>query len=162
VPTSEEHLPPFDRDATSITYDRFHGQRLLDRSGVEAAYPQGFGLSYTSYRIESAEVVEVTPRTARLRVSVRNTGARAGRHVVQVYGRRLTGAYAGELLLTGFVVVEVPAGATTEAEVGVSLDALAEWDPARRERVLPDPADVSLEVSAHAHDPSAVFLPLVP
>ena len=39
IPTSEEHLPFFDRDATSITYDRFHGQRLLDRLGVDAAYP---------------------------------------------------------------------------------------------------------------------------
>ena len=43
VPTSEDHLPSFDRDATSITYDRFHGQRLLDRLGVEAAYPKASG-----------------------------------------------------------------------------------------------------------------------
>ncbi len=162
VPTSEDHLPSFDRDATSITYDRFHGQRLLDRLGVDAAYPHGFGLSYTSYVIASAEVVEVTDTNARLRVTVRNTGRRDGRHVVQVYGRRRTGTYAGELLLSGFAVVEVPAGATTHVEVGVALDALAEWDPDRRRRVPPDPADVVLEVSAHAHDPSAVHLPLAP
>lgn len=37
IPTSEEHLPFFDRDATAITYDRWHGQRLLDRLGVPAA-----------------------------------------------------------------------------------------------------------------------------
>ncbi len=162
VPTSEDHLPFFDRDATSITYDRFHGQRLLDRLGVEAAYPHGFGLSYTTYVIESAEVVDVIERAARLRVSVRNTGSRAGHHVVQVYGRRRTGSYAGELLLAGFAVVEVSAGAAAEAEVGVSLDALAEWDPTRRQRIVPDPADVTVEVSAHAHDPAAVHLPLVP
>lgn len=56
IPTSEEHLPAFDRNATSTTYDRFHGQRLLDRLGVEAAYPHGFGLSYTTYTIDGAEI----------------------------------------------------------------------------------------------------------
>jgi len=46
IPTSEEHLPPFDPDATSIEYGALHGQRLLDHLGVEAAYPFGFGLTY--------------------------------------------------------------------------------------------------------------------
>ena len=41
VPTSEAHLPFFDRDATAITYDRWFGQRLLDRDGHAAAFPSG-------------------------------------------------------------------------------------------------------------------------
>ena len=102
VPTSQEHLPFFDRDATSITYDRFHGQRLLDRLGVAPAFPHGFGLSYTTFTIDAAAVVERSADGAHLDVTVRNTGDRDGRHVVQVYGRRRTGTYAGELLLVGF------------------------------------------------------------
>jgi beta-glucosidase len=50
IPTSADHLPFFDRDATAITYGRFHGQRLLDQLGVAAAFPHGFGLSYTESR----------------------------------------------------------------------------------------------------------------
>jgi beta-glucosidase len=46
IPMSEEHLPPFDPDATSIEYGALHGQRLLDHLGVEAAYPFRFGLTY--------------------------------------------------------------------------------------------------------------------
>lgn len=46
IPTSEDHLPPFDRDATAVTYGPLHGQRLLDHLGVEAAFPFGFGLTY--------------------------------------------------------------------------------------------------------------------
>jgi beta-glucosidase len=160
VPASEGHLPFFDRDATSITYDRYHGQRLLDRLGVAAAYPHGFGLSYTTFEIASATPVEVSPERVRLRVDVRNTGERDGRHVVQVYGRRSTGAYRGELLLAGFAVADVPAGGATEVTIDVSPLALAEWDPSVRRRVLPAVNDVTLEVGAHAHDPEAVVVEL--
>jgi len=160
IPTSEEHLPFFDRDATSITYDRFHGQRLLDRLGVEAAFPHGFGLSYTTHSIDEAVVVRSTDEGPQLRVTVRNTGGRDGRHVVQVYGRRQTGSYAGELLLAGFGTVEVAAGQSVDMTIDVSMTALAEWDPTSRRRIAPDLADVTLEVGAHAHDPAAVVVQL--
>ena len=45
------HLPFFDRDATAITYDKWFGQRLLDRDGHTAAFPLGFGLSYTDFAL---------------------------------------------------------------------------------------------------------------
>ncbi|MGY2081836.1 beta-glucosidase [Modestobacter sp. SYSU DS0657] len=155
VPTSEEHLPFFDRDATAITYDRWHGQRLLDRLGVEAAYPHGFGLSYTSFTIG-----DVTADGSTVTATVTNTGRRDGRHVVQVYGRTRTGGYAGERMLVGFRSVAVPAGGSVTVEVPVSLLALARWDDDRRERVLPEVGDVELQVGAHATDPQAVVLPL--
>ncbi|MER6816230.1 hypothetical protein ABT299_43790 [Spirillospora sp. NPDC000708] len=33
--------PFFDRNATEITYDKWFGQRLLDRDGRPAAFPLG-------------------------------------------------------------------------------------------------------------------------
>ena len=50
VPTDPAHLPYFDKAATRIVYDRWHGQRLLDRDGHAPAFPLGFGLSYTLVR----------------------------------------------------------------------------------------------------------------
>ncbi|MCZ2827078.1 MULTISPECIES: beta-glucosidase family protein [unclassified Modestobacter] len=155
VPTSEEHLPAFDRDATAITYDRWHGQRLLDRLGVEAAYPHGFGLSYTTFTIG-----DVTADGSAVTATVTNTGGRDGRHVVQVYGRTGTGGYPGERMLVGFRSVAVPAGGSVQVTVPVSLLALARWDDDRRERVLPEVADVALQVGAHATDPHAITLHL--
>ncbi len=160
IPTDEAHLPAFDRTATAITYDRWHGQRLLDRLGVAAAFPHGFGLSYTTFEIRSATAESVRDQSATLRVEVANTGTRDGRDIVQVYGRTTAGPYAGELLLAGFAPVSVPAGSTVSVDVGVSLLALAVWDPAGRRRVPPDPAAVELEVSSHAHDPDAVTVRL--
>jgi beta-glucosidase len=160
IPTSAEHLPFFDRDATSITYDRMYGQRLLDHLGVDAAYPHGFGLSYTSFSVEHAAVTGMGEGGPRLAVTVRNTGARDGRHVVQVYGRRRTGSYAGENLVCGFAVADVPAGESVDVVVDISLLALAAWDPDGRRRVVPAPADVTLAVGSHAHDPAAIEISL--
>ncbi len=160
IPTSERHLPPFDRDASAVTYDRFHGQRLLDRLGERAAFPHGFGLSYTTFAIRRAEVVTQEESAVTLSVEVANTGNRDGGHVVQVYGRAECGPYAGELMLTGFAPVFVPARSTVAVTVPVSLWPLAAWDAATRTRVLAGPADVELEVGAHAHDEAALRLRL--
>ncbi|NAZ84818.1 glycoside hydrolase family 3 protein [Kineococcus indalonis] len=160
VPTSEEHLPPFDEDARTVTYDRWHGQRLLDRLGVPAAYPHGFGLSYTTFAIEDASAAADPDGRVLVRARVRNTGGRDGRHVVQVYGRRTDGGRPGETTVVGFAPVAVPAGAAVEVEVPVALRALGAWDARARRLVPPAAADVVLEVGAHAHDPAAAVLTL--
>jgi beta-glucosidase len=155
IPTDEAHLPSFDRDATAITYDRLHGQRLLDDLGVAAAYPHGFGLSYTTFAIEDVTVGPAHGGDLTLTARVANTGPRDGRHVVQVYGRRAEGERSGESFLVGFAPVAVPAGQTVEARVPVSLRPLSAWNPARKRLELPD-GDVVLEVGAHAHDDAAI------
>ena len=48
IPTSADHLPPFDPDASVVEYGELHGQALLDHLGVPAAYPYRFGLTYES------------------------------------------------------------------------------------------------------------------
>jgi beta-glucosidase len=158
IPTSEDHLPSFDKDARAITYDRWHGQRLLDRLEVPAAFPHGFGLSYTTFRLDGVQVEEAAGAPA-VRASVTNTGGRDGRHVVQVYGRRTDGARDGETVVVGFAVVEVAAGATAEVVVPVSLEALGAWNPRTSSLDSPAAADVVLEVGAHAHDPQAHVVP---
>ncbi len=82
IPTSADHLPAYDRDAEHITYDRFHGQRLLDKLDVVAAFPHGFGLGYTQWSINAASVGRWHDGAATLSASVTNRGLRAGRHVI--------------------------------------------------------------------------------
>ncbi|MDR1824258.1 MAG: glycoside hydrolase family 3 C-terminal domain-containing protein [Bifidobacteriaceae bacterium] len=156
VPQDEADLPAFDRNAAAITYDRWFGQRLLDHKGVKAAYPLGWGLSYTTWALSGATAARSDDRAAVVGVTVANTGSRDGRHVVQVYAR----AADGERFLVGFAPVEVAAGGAATAQVPVSLVPLGKWDAIGRRLRLPR-GPVALEVGAYAGDPAAqiVILP---
>ena len=64
--------------------DLLMGYRGFDTMQVEPLYPFGFGLSYTSFAVETIGADKLAEGVA-LRVRVTNTGKRAGREVVQVY-----------------------------------------------------------------------------
>lgn len=152
IPTSEDHLPYFDRNATEITYDRWHGQRLLDRLGVDAAFPLGFGLSYTTFELGEVTVRPEGDEAARATVLVTNTGTREGRHVVQVYGER---PVIQDRVLLGFAPVLLAAGESRQVEVPLTLRPLAVWDEQADDLVLPV-GEVDVRAAAHAADPHAV------
>jgi hypothetical protein len=152
VPVSEAHLPDFDPDATEATYDRWFGQRLLDRLGVEAAFPLGFGLSYTTFALDALEVGEPAGEALPVRVTVRNTGDRPGRTVVQLYGEpKDAGAEVPSRVLLGFASAAVDAGASAQVEVLASLRPLQRWTG---ERLTLPSTEVLVRAAAHAADTS--------
>ncbi|MBN0040757.1 glycoside hydrolase family 3 C-terminal domain-containing protein [Cellulosimicrobium cellulans] len=156
IPASADHLPPLDIDATAITYDRWYGQRLLQRDGVEALFPLGHGLAYTTYEVTGMEVGVLDRAAGRgeVRVAVRNTGGRDGRHVVQVYGSRADGDRAGERELLGFAVADVPAGSSVTVPVALDLTPVGRWDE-RARAVTVAAGPVVLEASSHWGDTGA-------
>jgi beta-glucosidase len=84
----EQDLPFFDREATAVTYDFWHGYRKLDRDGVTPAFPFGFGLSYTSFALSDLRLngTHFPPNASvGVSVTVTNTGDVAGEEVVQLY-----------------------------------------------------------------------------
>jgi beta-glucosidase-like glycosyl hydrolase len=127
IPRSESDLPFFDRNATKITYDQWFGQRLLDRDGIEAAYPLGFGLSYTEFKAsELNAALSQEKETLQIRVQVSNVGSRDGKYVVQVYGTRAATERPKRVLL-GFATLHIPAGSRENAELEVSTRPLQMW-----------------------------------
>jgi beta-glucosidase len=114
IPTSESHLPEFDRDATSVVYGPLHGQWLLDDLGERAAFPFGYGLSYTTFEIVGARSVS----DGEVEVLLRNTGSVSGACVVQIY-RRVEG-YPTKLC--GFAKVLLDPDASQVVRVSVSSD----------------------------------------
>jgi beta-glucosidase len=154
IPASEEHLPAFDRDATAVTYDKWFGQRLLDRDGHRAAFPLGFGLSYTTFTLADLEVGEIKDEAFAASVTVTNTGARAGNHVVQLYGRP---AGAGDdfpsRVLLGFAPVALAAGESARVTVPGSVRPLQRWTD---KGFVPAAATAVIEASGYAGDPGTV------
>ncbi len=147
VPTDPEHLPPFDRDATTCTYDRWHGYWLLQRDGHAPAFPFGFGLSYTDLAIESASA-EVADGRIVVEAVVADRGARPGVEVVQIY----LGAAGEPRKLVGFARVEVAAGERRPVTVEVPVGRAARRDvEAHAWRPASGPHQVV--VARHAADP---------
>lgn len=158
IPTSESHLPFFDRDAKAITYDRWFGQRLLDRDGRVAAFPLGFGLSYTEFSIDGLDVVEVDGEEVVAEVTVTNIGSRRGRHVVQLYAR-LDEPDFPERVLIGFAPVWLDAGQSATVRVVGSLRPTQQWRDGSFHDVE---GELVIEAAADAADPGiAVELPAV-
>ncbi|MEQ8280323.1 MAG: glycoside hydrolase family 3 C-terminal domain-containing protein [Deltaproteobacteria bacterium] len=124
VPVRAEDLVPFDPAADEVTYDLFHGQRHLDRQGIEAHFPLGFGLGYTTFaytnlRIEGREVS----------FDVTNTGERAGIETAQLYvSFEGSSVERPERLLAGFARVELEPGEMAQVRLRVEDRHLAYYD----------------------------------
>lgn len=60
------------------------GYRHFDKAGKAVSYPFGFGLSYTTFELDSLQTQQ-EDGLLRVSVRVRNTGSTPGKEVVQVY-----------------------------------------------------------------------------
>jgi beta-glucosidase len=148
IPRDETDLPAFDKNATEVTYDRWYGQRKLDRDGVPPAYPLGFGLSYTDFSLSDVTTT-VEPDALVVSATVENIGRWPGGHVVQAY------AFRPQRFLLGFVRVEVAAGERLPVRLNIPLSRLSTWDGPGRWRM--PTGEVRLEVGAYAGDPDAAL-----
>ncbi|PRH79690.1 glycosyl hydrolase [Streptomyces solincola] len=126
--------------AGRLSYDEgLHiGHRAwLRRQGPPPAYWFGHGLGYTAWAYEESAVQGPAgaggPHRATaftVRVRLRNTGARAGREVVQVYLARPGSAVERPVRwFAGYAAVRAAAGAAVTAEVPVPWRALRHWSP---------------------------------
>ncbi|WP_369372015.1 beta-glucosidase [Promicromonospora sp. Populi] len=103
-------------------------------SGPAPAAPFGHGLGWTTWEYEDAVLAwgeaRDAPKTLTVYVTVRNTGRRAGREVVQVYVEAPDGGPSRPVRwLGGFAVADVPAMGSATVRVPVPARALQVWDP---------------------------------
>lgn len=157
IPHRDQDLPVLDWDATTVRYGRWWGQRKLDRDGIAAAYPLGFGLGYTTFALADLGVGAVEGEQFPVTVSVTNTGGRAGRHVVQVYAVRPGDTGRPVHHLVGFRSVALDAGATERVVVDCSLRPLQCWTGSG---FTLDAGEVRIEAASYCGDPAALSVTL--
>ena len=106
------------------------GHRAYLRSGTEPAFWFGHGLGYTTWDLLALEApARATGDGFEVTVRVRNTGARRGKHVVQVYASRPGSAVERPARwLAGFAVVSAEPGEAVEVPVEISPRVLRHWD----------------------------------
>jgi beta-glucosidase len=129
IPVSEDHLPPFEPRAARVVYDLWHGYRRLRRLGQAAAYPFGFGLSYSSFA-HTQPVAMLHNGEVELAINVCNSGALAAADVVQVYleppGRLLE---RPKRSLVAFQRLSLEPGESRRLHLAIPLRRLACFDP---------------------------------
>ncbi len=119
IPNDESHLPHWDPDAETEVYDLWHGHWKLTRDGHQAAYPFGFGLSYTTFSLRTL-AVEVDGTGAQ--VTVTNTGDVDADAVVQFYAGVPHSHHERPVeRLVGFARVHVPARTSIVATARLDL-----------------------------------------
>jgi len=154
-PRRAEDLPFFDREATRIVYDRWHGYRKLARDGVTAAFPFGYGLSYTTFRHANLELASSSLArgdTLHATVDVTNTGPVAGDDIVQLYiGARGSRVERAARDLLAFARVSLQPGETRRIALSVPVADLAYFDPGHDWVV--ESSDYEATVARHAEDP---------
>ena len=104
----------------------FIGYRWYDAREIEPLFPFGHGLGYTAWQYTSMEW-----HNGQLRVTLRNTGLRRGREVVQVYAERPDSAVDRPARwLVGFAPVDAGAGEDVTVDVPLRRRAFEHWDTA--------------------------------
>jgi beta-glucosidase len=131
------------------------GYRGFDRSKVEPLFPFGHGLSYTTFEYSGLEVSpEAVKRdgTVDVTLKVKNTGARPGAEVVQLYVHDPESSVdRPEKELKGFRRVSLQPGETRAVSFTLDRSALSFFDPGRREWVA-EPGAFEVLVGASSRD----------
>jgi beta-glucosidase len=131
------------------------GYRGYDRTGTEPHFAFGHGLGYTDWTYESISLAAGSIRGGedlQLVVTVRNSGKRAGREVVQVYLEAPDDDPRRPLrVLAGFGTVDAAPGTKAEVRVTVPARTFARFDEARREWVW-SPGTYTLRAGRSSRD----------
>jgi beta-glucosidase len=159
IPQRAKDLPYFDKDATEIEYDLWHGYRKLERDDHTPAFPFGFGLSYTRYRYANLRLAQnqLNPSgTLSLSLDVSNIGAQAGEEVVQLYIAPIGSAVErAPKELKAFTRIALQPGETKTIQLSVPISRLAYYDETRADFVV-EPLEYELFVGAHSLDQHAL------
>ena len=136
--------------------DIFVGYRYYDKKEIAAAYPFGFGLSYTSFEMKpgcaSLTMQAGEGSAVRVPVTVKNTGSRRGAEVVELYvGQNDPHVLKAVRELKGFKKVFLDPGEEKTVEIEIPRADLAYFDADHGGWVV-DPGQYTIYVGRSSAD----------
>jgi beta-glucosidase len=131
------------------------GYRFWDANNQAPLFPFGFGLSYTTFDLKGRGVARASDGGAVVTIDVRNTGARKGAEVVQVYVGMPQAAAAPPKQLKGFQRVELAPGEARTIKIRLEPSAFAHWDDAGH-RWTTTPGSYSVMIGRSSRDIATV------
>jgi len=160
VPQSAGHIPTV-HDYKPSGRGFYHRPGSPDKLGRDYVFSSpaplwafGFGLSYTTYEYSALKVeppVIAPDGDVKVSFTVKNTGARAGKEVAQVYVRDDVSSVTTPVMkLAGFEKVALQAGESRRVTITIPSLELALWNTAMK-RVV-EPGSFTVMVAASAED----------
>ena len=143
------------------------GYRFHDSAGVPARFPFGHGQSYTSFEWSDPELVATAGGESgvdaegavdvEVRLTVTNTGDRAGSDVVQVYVRDVdSSVHRPDKELKGFAKVHLAPGESADVVVALDRRSFAVWDVAAHDWLV-EAGDFEVVVARSSADVAATL-----
>lgn len=128
------------------------GYRWYDARRLPVAFPFGHGLSYTTFSYGEATASVIDSGDVVVTVPVTNTGAVAGREVVQAY-TSLPGSSVQRAPreLKAFASVLIEPGETVQVELRLRRSELAYWDT-RVDRWIVESGDYAIDLGSSSRD----------
>jgi len=155
VPRSVGHIPAYYNHKPSARRGY-----LFDKACP--LYPFGYGLSYTSFRIENVRLEEEwisTEGSTRVVADIVNTGERKGTEVIQMYIRdKLSSVTRPVKELKGFEKVELNPGEKRAVQIDITPEQLAFFDINMEYTVEPGEFEIMVGTSSRDADLTSVTL----
>ncbi len=143
VAKAQGDYPYFDKNATRIEYDLWHGYSKFDRDGTTPRYAFGHGLSYTHFAYR-ALVARVQGDHIDVQVSVKNEGQVTADEIVQIYTGFPDGSVERQKkLLKGFQRVTLKPGETRIVYITIPIESL-KWRDTATHRWQLDPGTYAI------------------
>jgi len=134
---SEAQLPRSVRPGGNSEMDQFTidysegaavGYKWVERQKLQALFPFGHGLSYTSFAYGPISAASSRYGAVRVHFTVRNIGKRGGMAVAQVYAAPAGGGWEAPKRLVGFAKVDLAPGQSKPVAIAVDPRLLANFD----------------------------------
>lgn len=130
----------YDKDIYNSYYDEdiYVGYRYYDKHNIKVNFPFGFGLNYSSFKINLLRTA-VNQKNVKCEVEVFNNSPIKGKEVVEIYvGKKDSNIYRAKRELIAFNKVEVQANSKKRVVISINNLDLRVYDPSTNKMVLED------------------------